>query len=265
MRKTLRRSLFIALSGITLTSLTLISCNEPPGEHHNSQPKAAIIDQLSMIKPNPELIMQTREILETYNFTVDVWQGQAVTTELYRTLPQYGYKIILFRAHLGLSSILQDSKMIMLESTSLATGETYNPQKYTAEQLNGIVQKGWMGQEQRLVFTVNSRFIAEKMKGEFNDTIIMMMGCVSYLFDDMASAFIQRGASTYIGWNNSVDLHYMDNATLNFIDNLFTQQLSIEEAAIQALSETGPDPKYNSGLRYSPTQAGSQTIRELLN
>jgi len=45
-----------------------------------------------------------------------------------------------------------------------------------------------------------------------------MMGCATAYQKDMAKAFVDKGASVYIGWSASVCLDYVDEATINLVD-----------------------------------------------
>ena len=38
-----------------------------------------------------------------------------------------------------------------------------------------------------------------------------MMGCPCLYFDDLAQAFMEKGASAYLGWDAAVDLSYLDD------------------------------------------------------
>ncbi len=90
---------------LILTSLGLIlfgACSTPNSEVES---KAAIIDQLYDLQPNPAFIEQTTQYLQDYGFEVDLYQGDAVTVDFYRKLPTYGYKLIIFRVHSGLLGV----------------------------------------------------------------------------------------------------------------------------------------------------------------
>ena len=39
---------------------------------------------------------------------------------------------------------------------------------------------------------------------DFDGTVIIMMGCDSLHYTDMATAFVEKGAAAYIGWDASV-------------------------------------------------------------
>src|SRR4030042_3815786 len=64
--------------------------------------RAAIVDQLYLREPNPAFIAEATRILESYGFTVDVWQGADITVDFYRKLPSLGYKFILLSVHSAL-------------------------------------------------------------------------------------------------------------------------------------------------------------------
>ena len=92
-----------------------------------------------------------------------------------------------------------------------------------------------------------------------------MMGCSGTYLGDMAVAFVQKGASTYLGWNASVELHYVDQATANLINNLSDRGMALEQAVERTMAEIGPDPEYNAYLKYYPAESGDQTIKELIS
>jgi hypothetical protein len=115
-----------------------------------------------------------------------------------------------------------------------------------------------------LVFAVNSKFVMESMPGNFDDTLIIMMGCSCSYLEDMAAAFTFKGASTYMGWGGSVSLDYVDRATADLITNLCTGGMTIEEAAAETMAKIGPDPEWGASLRFHPRENGGQTIAGLI-
>lgn len=247
---------------LTLPGLTLSACSAPgPG----AEPRAVIVDQLSLLDPNQAFIDQVTAELEAYGFEVDVYQGKEVGVKFYRELPKYGYKLIIFRAHSGLMEHKEDSHVVRKETTYLFTGEAYEKTKYVREQLTDQMLKAEMVEDSPLVFAINSKFVMESMDGRFQDTVIIMMGCSCIYLGDMATAFILKGASTYLGWDATVGLGYVDQATANLITNLCDKEMAIEQAVAETMAEIGRDPEYHACLKYYPAQSGSQTIRELIS
>ena len=81
---------------------------------------------------------------------------------------------------------------------------------------------------------------------------------------DMAEAFIDKGASAYIGWSASVTLDYVDRAILSLLDNLLIKNLALQDAVAASMFEVGFDPGYNAHAKYYPASAGQKSIRQLL-
>ena len=92
--------------------------------------KAAIIDQLYILEPNPAFIAEAKACLEASGFEVDIYQGKQVSVNFYRQLPKHRYKLIIFRAHSGLMQRQEDSQVMVKEETYLFTGEAYSRQNF---------------------------------------------------------------------------------------------------------------------------------------
>ncbi|MFC1869940.1 hypothetical protein ACFLYE_01560 [Chloroflexota bacterium] len=236
-------------------------------DNHDSPLKAAIIDQLCLLEPNPELIAQTTQILENSGFHVDVWQGEDITVDFLRNLPNYNYKLVIFRAHLGtecLVNVNDPSDVISMQTTGLFTGETYSTNKYFIDQMSDSVYQGVMAGTYPPVFTISPKFVREGSNGKYNDTMIIMMGCISLYHDDLAKSFIDKGASAYVGWSATVTLNQVDKIIPVLTSRLCVEKLPISLAILQTMNELGRDPYFNAGLRYFPAEVGKETIIELI-
>jgi hypothetical protein len=256
-----KRYLTIALAvfSVALPGLILFAGCPPP--HPDSGLKAAIVDQLAILEPNQAFIDQATAELEASGFEVDIYSGEEVSVELYRRLPQYGYELIIFRAHAGLLKAEEGSEVVGVKrATYLFTAEEYSQMKYAREQLYDQLLPAEMTADFPLVFAINANFIMEKMQGRFDDTVIIMMGCSCLYLEDMAAAFTLKGASTYLGWDGSVGLDYVDRAAAELITSLCTGGMTVAGA----VAEIGPDPDWGAGLRFYPQESGGQTIRELI-
>jgi len=259
----MKRYLFIASVVLIIITLILTSCGGAPEKPNGSQYRAAIVDQLYLLEPNPTFIAEATQMMESYGFTVDLWQGEEITVDFYRELPKQGYKLIVLRVHSGLLLSLEEEGVEPLENTYLFTGEKYATTKYISEQLPDEVSNALMFEAYPLVFAVNSEFIKDA-KGNFDNTAIIAMGCESYYFDDMAIAFIEKKASVYIGWSRLVSLEYVDTATLDLLGNLCTENMTISQGTARTMAEIGHDPYFHSYLKYYPAESGSKKIRELI-
>lgn len=231
----------------------------------NEQPtgpvlKAAIIDQLTPHYPNESFIKETFDELESYGFEVDLFNGKEVNIDLYRTLPQRGYKMIILRSHSGILGV--DPEVV--NKTWLFTNEEYDQGRYLTEQLTDSLTYGKINEESSWVFALSASFISNSMKGTFDNTVIIMMGCSGIYRTDLAMAFVDKGASFYIAWDGSVVLDYVDNATGVLIENLCSQGLSIGSATSRTMDIAGLDPVHGARLRHHPLLGDDLTLDQLL-
>ena len=257
------RFLWVAIAvGIVAAVLLVRTSPTDEGSSGSEELTAAIIDQLyAFDHPNQEFIERATDTLESYGFKVDLYQGDEVTVDLYRNLPRHGYEFIIFRAHSGLIKA-KGEKVI---KTSLFTSEGYSRIKYVKEQLNEELVKASVGEGYPFYFAIGSKFITNRMKGQFDGTIIIMTGCSGLYFDDLAQAFTDKGASTYVAWDHAVGVDYVDAATTALVENLCIEGLTIDEAVAKTMEEKGQDPDWGAVLKYYPEDGGSKTIDELIN
>lgn len=248
----------LALTGLVL----FIGCSA-----NNAEPglKAAIVDQLYVLEPNQDFIDEVKAHLEAVGFDVAIYQGEQVSVNFYRQLPKHQYKLIIFRAHSGLMQRQEDSQVMVKEETYLFTGEAYSKTKYVREQLTDQMLPARMTEDYPLVFAINSKFLLTSAAGRFQDTAVIMMGCGTTYLNDMAGAFVLKGASTYIGWDSGVGIGYVDEATLVLLQNLCIEELTVEEAVAETTAQEGPDPSTGARLRYYPKESGDQTIKQLIS
>jgi hypothetical protein len=242
-----------------------------PFPDHAGNATAAIIDQLSSLQENDQFIANVTRELEDYGFEVDLYQGNNVTVDFYRQLPTYGYKLIIFRAHSGI--LEQDGEVI--PRTVLFTNEEYTESRYALEQVYEQLVMGGACQGCPMMFGITPEFVraqsvvgqATDMDGRFDDTVVIMMGCSGIAMDDMARAFVDKGASICLAWDRSVELYYVDNATPYLMNQLCSEELTIREAVANTMDFVGPDPNYGAELKcyYDPaSHNGDKTLEELI-
>ena len=239
-----------------------LSCHTPTQDNNDGN-RAAIIDQLYLREPNPAFIAEATRILESYGFSVDVWQGAQITVDLYRKLPSLGYRFILLRVHSGLLISLENGKETQLDTTYLFTAENYTTTRYVTEQLTDKVSNAMMEENYPLVFAVNSEFIKDA-KGKFDHTVVLAMGCESYKYDDMPKVFIAKGASVYVGWTDVVSLEHVDRVTLDLLHNLCSDNMTLAQGISKTTADLGKDPYFDSYLKYYPAERGNMTVNELI-
>ena len=232
-------------------------------QNKNTPEKAAIIDQLYILEPNPSFIDNASQLLESYGFTVDLWQGSEVTVDFYRKLPTMGYKLIIFRVHSGLLTDIKVGETPAQETTYLFTSENYTTVKYIKDQLTDKVSSAMISDKMPLVFAVNSAFV-KGTGGRFDNTVVILMGCESYYVDDMPAAFVEKGAAAYVGWSTLVGLEYVDNAALDLLKNLCAGNLTLNDGIARTMAGLGSDPNFGAYMKYYPPASGNQTVKELI-
>ena len=226
---------------------------------------AAIVDQLYSNYPNEDFTTNVTEDLEDCGFKVDIYQGDDVTVDLYRNLPAYDYELIIFRAHSGV--IGPNPEHPDVESRTgiyLFTNEPFNRMKYTGEMLADELSPAYVLKGDPVYFAIGPKFITHSMNGNFNNTVVIVDGCSCLYDDDLAQAFTSKGASCYLAWDFSVDLDYVDEATISLVANLCSEGLPVKEAVDHTMATIGPDPEWGAVLKYYPAQSADKTLQELI-
>ena len=250
------------LIAVAIVGIVVLIRLYPPGQPpfgNSDTPRAAIVDQLSVLQENPAFIAGVTGQLEEYGLEVDLFQGDDVTVDLYRELPTRNYKLIVFRAHSG---ILGGDETVH-QKTTVFTNEVYSSWRYQADQWENRLFGATIGEDFGWVFSISPKFIRESMPGRFDDTVIIMMGCAGIAIDDLAEAFIDKGASAYLAWDAPVLLNYVDKATIHLVDQLFSERATVEEAVDSTMQVIGPDPTYDADLHYYPPGIGGRTLKNL--
>jgi hypothetical protein len=239
--------------GTTCSSPQQVTPTPPPELR-----KAALVDQIALTNPNPELTDQALAYLEEVGFSVDVYEGEEITVEFYRTLPTKGYQLILIRSHS--TNILNEN--IPGGPVFLFTSEVYDKNRYVKEQLANRIGRTRLlyDEDSPLYFAIVAGFVRQDMRGRFDHTLIIIGGCQSLGTPDLAQAFLDRGASAVVGWNEWVDLSHNDKAILHLLRGLTSEKLTLEQAMRKTMNEIGPDPTYNSTLTYLTQEGGTFTL-----
>jgi len=258
------RSTYIALVVciLALPGLLLFGACSAPGS--GGQPKAAIVDQLYSLHPNPAFIHEMARLLEGCGFKVDLHQGKQIDVKFYRKLPDKGYRIIILRAHAGLLAQSENPDVMAKKTTFLFTDEAYSKRKYVVEQLGDQMVPAEMTKDYPRVFAINSKFIVESMDGTFDRTVVIAMGCSTLALEDMAAAFSIKGASAFMGWDRFVGIDYVDEAVIYLVQKLCVDNLTVAAAVAATIAEKGRDPYYGAILKYYPPQSGDKTLKQLV-
>ena len=220
----------------------------------DSRPKsAAIVDQLSLTAPNEHFVASTTGMLQQAGYLVDYYQSEDVTVDFYRYLPTFDYDLIILRVHVGLTRRV-DSKtgeVTWPDYVSIFTGEPFTSRtEYPRQGVGeGVTREGGP-----TLYAITTGFVELTMKGRFDNTVIVMMGCDGLRTPRTAQAFLDKGAKAFIGWSAAVSASHTDISTQRMLENLVMHGLSAEESVAQAASEVGPDPWFGAELQVLLSQ-----------
>jgi len=237
---------------ISLVSYTLV---QTPREFSL---KAAIIDQLGGQFPNATFRETATSILEGAGFNTTYYESQLVNVNFYQELAKQNYGIIILRSHSALRYPNNDT-------VDLFTSEQFNNQSYRQMWDKGYLSEGEYLFEQ----ASNTPEFIENIEGSFPRSIVIAMGCWSLKLDadQMAQAFIDKGAEAYIGWTSVILPKDTDRETINLLKLLVTQNTSIAQAISQIKVITYAT-EGNSAvwvrMAYRPLSIADLTLSELM-
>jgi hypothetical protein len=232
-----------------------------------SAPRAAIVDQLGARIPNPSFVQSATATLEQAGYAVDYYPGEQVTVDLYRDLPSHGYKLVILRAHSAVprkdlalpadvpQDILQRIMNAVGDDALLFTSEPYSETAHLDEQkalrLFPVVYAGEQAGDS--FFAITAGFVTSSMRGKFDKTTVILMGCSSLATDRTAAALVGRGAGAVVGWSDMVSPEHTDTATERLVELLLKDHLPPAEAVEKTMAEVGPDPSYGAVMRSYPS------------
>jgi len=229
-----------------------------------SELRAAIVDQGSfspVAGPNPVFIETATDILKQAGYTVDYYPSENVTVEFYRNLPTHAYSIIILRAHSTAKDLEGPAPVVLF------TSERHGEEKNAYDQLDGVVQVAYSRQEGESgiqYFGIDPSFVSKSMKGRFQNTLIIMMGCEGLANIEMAKAFVERGAKVYVGWSGPVSACHTDAATSHLLQHFISENLTLKKSVQETFKEVQVDPPHKSLLTYYPLEVGDKTIEDII-
>jgi len=220
--------------------------------------KAVIIDQLAIDLPNPHYQNQTMSYLLDAGYDVDLYTTEDITIDFYKELPTMDYEFIVFRTH-ALAIYGKNP------SEWLFSGEKYSNKVHITETLSGQLSPGVpfiVTEDQTITysqalkeryFMIGSKFIDESMVGQFPGSVIILGGCETMPQEFLAESFVNRGASSVIGWNKLVGSAYNDRAIVSLLEEILVNGLKIDESIDLVMEDFKTDEKSNPMLKHYST------------
>ena len=200
------------------------------GQTHS---RALLVDELALNYPDPSFVTNTTQALVAGGYSVDYTGPSPNAVDSFRQLPTMGYTLIIIRAHSG-------------GGQSIVTTEPYSSSTHATDQLTGTLAAAEVGSGP-LYFALTPKFIRQDMQGRFPGSTVIIMGCAALQgTQDLADAFLDKGANFFIGWDGSVTIIHTDTSTVSL-----TQQISLGKSVPDATMIAGSaDPFYGAKLEY---------------
>jgi hypothetical protein len=224
------KTLAIIVISITLLGISVWNTQR---KISSSTSKACIINPLSEATYSLNFTQEATSLLHDKGYKVDIYTDEEVTVQQLKNIKKYD--LILLRVHSG---VFEDTVWFF-------TGEEYDGSKYVLEQLAGEVHVARCPSDPELLFAVGSKYVRHYLSESLDGCLVILMGCDGLTGDDLASSFIDCGASGFIAWDGPVSLHHSDEAVLGFLE-LYLEGFSVEEC----LSLIESDDVYDSYLCY---------------
>jgi hypothetical protein len=230
------KRLVYAVAVITIIILASIFFYFRPNQP--SQPKAAIIDQLSssqLAEPiryqNQTFINTMKELLYKRFSIIDYYSDNA-TVEQYKRLSSQNYKLIIWRAH---SALDLNSKYI-----AISTSDKYGSKNYDQYLENG--QLTLCNITGYYYFGITPKFVEELMSGRFEDTVILFMSCNGLKQDyyKTAETFEEKGVKVFISWDGWILPSDSDNGITLLLQYLINENNTIYDAVHKIPTYSSP-------------------------
>lgn len=244
------------ISSVSIISLTLF---KPQPVFFSTN--AVIIDELALDSPDSTFVNSVTTMLGNSGFNVSYVCNESVTVNFFSELAKDNYGIIILRTH---TAMREQGKTV-----DIFTSQPYSPTLYTQDQNQNppLLVKGILNYSgEHDYFAVTSEFIND-LGGSFPKSIVFMMGCWSLMpgYDQVAQAFISKGAEVCTGWTNTVLPAATDAQTIKLI-NAMVQGSNVGDAV---LYYTQPQFYNNDTIKSEiglyPTTAAGLTLSYLLS
>jgi len=245
-------TLFIIVTvGPLVVTVSLFTASYLKQSSEPKEPKAAIVDQLSLTYPNQDFVDKAIEILRQAGYTVDYYSGEEVTVDFYHRLSSLGYEMVILRSHS--TPVRQKRGVVTLFTSELYSREKYINYLLKQKTTDYLTRVRYSEGDSVTYFGITPYFIeSPSIKGRFNKTTIILMGCWGLKWSALPDAFIEKGAKVVIGWDGFVTPNHTDLATENLLRHLLIEKQTVAEAVTQTRDEIGPDLEYGSKLLAYP-------------
>jgi hypothetical protein len=216
--------------------------------------------------PDPSFVSNVNSTLQNHGFNV-TYYNEILDVNFFKSLASSNYGLIILRDH---SALRNDSSTV-----DLFTSERYVPGAHDQDLENGLLALGEFYYKPGELYFVLSSLFVENLQGHFPSSIVVAMGCQSLKpgCEQMAQAFLDKGAKAYIGWSDVVFPQDTDTETTRLISMLLNENLTIGDAArgTHTYTYSGKPSQYSneiinvtSEMRFYPQSDDHFSVSELI-
>jgi hypothetical protein len=223
---------FLIATGMVIWTTDNYLWRLPTTGGHSSS-RALIVDELALNYPDPSFVTNMTQALKAGGYSVDYIGPNSNAVDMFRQLSAQGFGLIIIRAHQG-------------GGQSIITSQPYSQSEYQYDQQSGALAAADVDNGQ-LYFAITPKFVTSDMQGTFSGTTVIIMGCAALQgTQDLAIAFLDKGANFFVGWDGSVTIIHTDTSTVNLV-----KEISNGENVPDATRIAGTaDPVYGATLEY---------------
>jgi hypothetical protein len=227
-----------------LTTVSDCSGASSNGTAASNAKSVTLIDQLSTQYPNPAFSQNISETAKKAGYDFEYYDSSNTTLDFFVNLPSYVDSILILRTH--------GAQLAATDPAAIVTSSDYSESQHVLDQLSGNL----IGAEVNgtVYFALAPGFISDSMCGHFPGTVIMTMYCWGGQYwgpyDQMAAAFLGKGASAYIGWNNVVTVYHSDLVFESLV-KLLLEGKTVENATQSTMTSIGQDQYGAKLVNYS--------------
>jgi hypothetical protein len=201
--------LFLLISAVAAQNLYEYygpgSCHSLIGRPSAGAAKVGLVDTLAYEYPDSGFVQSIGSAARDAGQGFDYYTPSTLSLDTFVHLPSDGYSVLILRTHIGYSNATTTALQV-----AITTSEPYDNYRWVNDQVNDRLAN--VDVNGSFYFGLTPLFITQRMCGRFPGTLVLAMGCYAMNSTSIGDAFIQKGASAFVGWKGVVRVDQTDFA-----------------------------------------------------